>query len=316
MRENRDGSTAVTTDRVLVTGADGFVGRHVCGRLAGLGRVVRGMRRSAPVGAFDGIEYRTSGDIALLPDWTAALDGVSVVVHAAGRAHAPVRKGSLDRCRRVNVQATAHLARAAAASGVRRFIHLSSLLARPLDRVQHPERMPYAASKREAEAVLAEVAATTPMEVVVLRPPLVYGPGVAANFRLLLRAAERGWPLPLAWVDNRRSFIFVGNLADAVAVAAAHPEELAGTFELSDGAAVSVPDLLRAIATAMGKPVRLLPFPPGFLRAGAQVIGQRQKVESVLDSLVADDTAFREATGWSPPFTLAEGLAATLGRAG
>lgn len=285
--------------------------------MAARGWSVRGSRRSGPTEVRGNIEYRASGDIGGSPDWTPLLEGVSVVVHAAGRAHAAASEGdhALAEHRRINVGATEKLARAAAAAGAGRFIHISSLLVQALDTEKSGPSAgarPYVVSKREAEAALARIAADSPMEVVVFRPPLVYGPGVGANFRSLMRAVERGLPLPLASIRNRRSFIFVGNLADAVATAAGFPGPLAGIFPVSDGGALATPELLRRVSSAMGRPARLLPCPTAALRAAAMALGQREKAESLLGTLVADDRSFRDATGWSPPFTMAEGLAATV----
>ena len=303
----------VPTGRVLVTGADGFVGRHVCRRFAEGGWAVLGTRRAGPSELSGGVEYRSTGDIAALPDWRPLLEGAAVVVHTAGRAHDRATGAGeqvLEACRRVNVEATVHLARSAAASGVRRFIHVGSLLVEGAGAM--PRHRPYVMSKREAEEALAGLAAGTRMDIVILRPPLVYGPGVAANFALLLDAVRRGWPLPLASVDNRRSFIFVDNLADAIATAAGHPAPLAGTFPISDGETVAVPELVRRIARAMGREPRLLPCPHALLRTLGSMAGQGERVESLCASLVADDRPFRQATGWSPPFTLDQGLAATV----
>lgn len=303
------------TQRVLVTGADGFVGRRVCRRFVAAGWAVRGTRRSGPCELSGEVEYRSTGDIAALPDWRPIVEGATVVVHTAGRAHDRAKGAGervLESCRRVNVEAAVHLAQSAAASGVRRFVHIGSLLAEEVHGGTSSRRRPYAVSKREAEEALAGVAAGTGMEIVILRPPLVYGPGVAANFALLLKAVRNRWPLPLASVDNRRSFIFVDNLADAIATAAGHPGPLAGTFAVSDGESLSVAELVRRLAHAMGREPRLLPCPPAMLRVLGAVAGQGERVESLCASLIADDRPFREATGWSPPFTLDEGLSATV----
>lgn len=285
--------------------------------MASRGWSVRGSRRSGPTEVRGDTEYRASGDIGGSPDWAPLLDGVSVVVHTAGLAHATASTGApaLADYRRINVEATEKLARAAVACGVARFIHISSLLVQASD-TEKPGSpagaRPYVVSKREAEAALARIAADPAMEIVILRPPLVYGHGVGANFRSLMRAVERGLPLPLSSVRNRRSFIFVGNLADAVATAATFPGPLAGIFPVSDGEALATPELLRRVGSAMGRPARLLPCPTGALRAAAVALGQREKAESLLGTLVADDRRFRDATGWTPPFTMAEGLSATV----
>ena len=168
-----------------------------------------------------------------------------------------------------------------------------------------------AVSKCEAEQRLRQIALETGLEVVILRPPLVYGPGVRANFLNLMKLVDRGLPLPLGFVDNRRSLIYVGNLADAITACVASPEAPGETFLLSDGEDISTPDLVRCLATALGRPARLLPVPPALLRAGGRMSGKSAPVERLLGSLEVDSGKIRYALGWRPPYTLEEGLKVT-----
>jgi nucleoside-diphosphate-sugar epimerase len=248
--------------RVFVTGAGGFIGRHLCDALAKSGRE----RSASPAGA-------------------------DAVVHLANIAHSRASDAQL---RRVNVEGTLERAREAAAAGVRRFVYLSSSLAADAgDR--------YGRSKLAAERGLAAAAG---IEVVVLRPPLVYGPGVKANFLALMRALARGLPLPLASVDNRRSLLYVRNLADAVIRCLDAPQAAGRTFNVTDGAAVSVPELCRRLGAALGRPARLFPFPPALLSLAPPL-------RRLTGSLELDDSALREALGWRPPHSMDEGLRQT-----
>lgn len=302
---------------VLVTGADGFAGRAVVALLRERGHRVRELARRGA----DGPGRVVVADLAACDDWSAALDGVRVVVHLAGRAH-QVRDTAPDPAaeyRRVNVEGTRRLARAAAAGGVRRFVFASTVKvngertgARPFrgDDPPHPVG-PYAESKLEAEAVLRELLGGSGTELVIFRPPLMYGPGVRANFLSLLRAVHRGVPLPLGRVRNARTLLYVGNFADAVRAAVEHPGPVAGTFLLSDGRALSTAELAREIGAAVGRAPRLVPVPVALLRAAGVVTGRSAAVGRLLDSLVVDDAPARSALGWAPPYSPVEGLRAT-----
>lgn len=302
--------------RVLVTGADGFVGRALLPALTKAGHAARAAVRvpradSAP----DAVAI---GDIGPETDWTAALDGIEAVIHLAARVHVMRETATdpLDQFRRVNVEGTRRLATAAAA-GVRRFVFVSSVKVNGEETAERPfteadiplPEDPYGISKWEAEQILGGTASG--METVVLRPPLVYGPGVKGNFLSLLKLCNRGWPLPLGAIGNARSLIYVGNLADALVRAVDHPAAAGETFLVSDGEAVSVPELVRRIAAALDRPARLLPVPPGLLRAGAALIGRPGAAKRLLGSLVVDDQRIRKILAWQPPFTMVEGLRET-----
>jgi nucleoside-diphosphate-sugar epimerase len=231
------------------------------------------------------------------------------VVHLANIAHGRVEAELL---RQVNVEGTRHAAELAAAQNVRRFVYLSSVKAigeetagKPFDSATPAAPGDeYGRAKLAAEAALKTVAAESGIEIAILRPPLVYGPRVRANFLALLRAVARGWPLPLASVSNRRSLVYLGNLCDAIARCLRSPAAAGGTFFVSDGAPVSTPALCRAIGNALGRPARLFPFPPRLL----EFLPPMRKLTR---SLEVDDSQMRHELGWRPPFSLDEGLRAT-----
>jgi nucleoside-diphosphate-sugar epimerase len=303
--------------RVLVTGASGFVGRALCAHLREHGLSVRGALRRPDPAAADAVAV---GDIGPDTDWRAALDGVDAVAHLAARVHRlrDTAGDPLAQYREVNVEGTRRLAQAARDAGVRRLVLLSSIKVNGEGRVQpyRPADPPqpqdaYAVSKLEAEQALAEVAAGTALEWVVLRPPLVYGPGVGANFLGLLRAVARGWPLPLRAIDNRRSLIYVGNLVDALRVCLLAPAAANRLFLVRDGEDVSTPELVRRVAQSLGVTPRLVAVPCGLLRAGAWLGGRRAAFDRLAGSLCVDDSALRALLAWQPPFDMREGLAHT-----
>jgi nucleoside-diphosphate-sugar epimerase len=290
---------------ILVTGATGFVGQRMVEHLRMIGRPVRLAVRSESALAGD---IAMVGDIGPETDWSAALDGVETVVHLAGRAHVMAReRDPLTQFRKVNAAGTARLAQQAEAAGVRRFVLISSVKAAADATHEHSllesdpvnPRSPYGVSKLEGERALWDVARR--MQAVILRPPLVYGPGVRANFRTLLRLVDSGLPLPLGAVENRRSLISLGNLVDAIAVATTAPGAAGHIFFVTDGPPLSTPALIRYLAKALGKPARLVSFPPGLLMAAATLAGRRETAQSLIGSLAVNGQSFRAATGWAPP---------------
>lgn len=305
--------------KILVTGANGFVGRALCQALAQRGHEVVGAVRHAADGSSG---LAPVGEIGPETDWERALAGVEAVIHLAARVHV-MRETSadpLDAFRRVNLHGTERLARAAAAAGAKRLVYVSSVkvngektagtsfsaadLPRPQDA--------YAISKWEAECALHRVAAATGLEVVIVRPPLVYGPGVGGNFLRLLRLLEKGVPLPLAAVHNRRSMIFLGNLVDALIVGATRAAAAGQTYLVSDGEGVSTPQLLASLAGAMGRPARLFPVSPALLRLAAGLVGRSADIGRLLDSLTVDDAKIRHELGWAPPYSMTQGLQETV----
>jgi len=307
-----------TCDTILVTGANGFVGEALCAALAAAGYDVRMAVRTPQPGLPGAMAV---GDIGPATDWRAALVGMGAVVHLAARTHV-LRETAADplaEYRRINVSGTEHLARSAAAQGVRRFVFLSSVkvngestTARPFTEDDAPRPGDaYGASKLEAEQVLARVAAATGLEVAVLRPPLVYGPGVKGNFLRLMQLVARGTPLPLGAIRNRRSLIYVGNLADAIVAAIRAPRAAGATYLVADGEDVSTPELVRGLAQALGVTARLPAFPLAALDFIAAIAGKRAELARLAGSLQVDGSRIRRELRWQPRYTLAQGLAET-----
>lgn len=308
---------------ILVTGANGFVGTALCNRLVAAGHRVRGAlrRRDRLWKSVDGVDYVQVGDIGPDTHWSEALEGVGAVVHLAARVHVmhETSAAPLAAFRAVNVAGTERLARVATEKGVGRFVYASSIKVNgestattPFTEADTPAPVdPYAVSKYEAEQALRLTAKETGLEVVIVRPPLVYGPGVGGNFLRLLRLVERGVPLPLALVDNLRSMIYLGNFADALTNCTIHSAAAGQTFLVSDGEDVSTPGLFRALAAALGVPARLFPFPVTLLKLGGLILGQQGEVGRLTGSLQVDSSKIRNTLHWQPRYTLADGLAET-----
>lgn len=308
---------------VLVTGASGFVGMAVVGRLATHSdftprAVVRSENQHLPSAVATVQISGLTSDV----DWSASLQGVEVVVHAAARVHVmqDTSADPLIEFRRVNVDGTLNLARQAATAGVKRFVFISSIkvngegapLEKPCRAEDSPAPVdPYGVSKLEAEQGLRQLAKETGLEVVIIRPPLIYGPGVKANFLRLMKGVERGIPLPLASINNCRSLVYLGNLVDAIVVALKHPKAADQTYLVCDGEDVSTPELVRRIAAAFGTSARLIPFPLGLMRLAGMMTGKTAAVDRLLGSLVVDSGKIRRELGWQAPFNMQEGLKAT-----
>ena len=305
--------------KILVTGADGFVGAALCPALAAAGHTVIAATRHG--GPSEPWERRALGDLGSGPIPASLFDAVDAVIHLAARVHVMRDRGTnpLAEFRRVNVEGTRRLVYAAAAAGVRRFVFLSSIKvsgeASPgrsftEDDPPHPEDA-YGLSKFEAESVLTAAAAKTGIETVVIRAPLVYGPGVRANFRALLRLCDTALPLPLGAVRNRRSLIYRGNLVDALMRAATAPQAAGKTYLVRDPEDLSTPELIARLRRALGRPARLMPCPTGLLRAAALLAGRAAAADRLIGTLTLDDSRIRHDLAWQPPYSTDAGLAAT-----
>ena len=296
--------------RIVVTGAGGFVGRRTCEALLHDGMDVVAVSRTS------GLDI---GEISGSTDWSPALSPGVTIVHLAARAHVLERSSERDVMlfREVNTAGTRRLALDAARIGVRRLVFLSSIrvLGTSTDGRAHftvedppAPAEPYAQSKAEAEQALWEIAADTGLEVCIIRPPLVYGPGAIGNFRRLVQLARSGIPLPLGSIQNSRSLVALDNLIDLIRVCISHPRAAGQTFLVSDGVTISTPDLVRGIASAMGKRARIVPLPVSLLRLGGRVLGKSAEIDRLLGSLEVDITHTHETLGWTPPIDIEEGL--------
>ncbi len=310
--------------KLLLTGATGFVGSALSRSLdAQRNRVVAGVRaRSSKLSS--GIIQVPVGDLLPDTDWSGALHGVDVVVHLAARVHImqDVAADPLAEFRRVNVFGTLNLARQAAMAGVRRFVFVSSvkvngestLFGHPFSADDAPEpQEPYGISKHEAEVGLRELALSTGMEVVIIRPPLVYGPGVKANFAFMMRWLAKGIPLPLGAVHNKRSFVALNNLVDLIVTCLRHPAAANQTFLVSDGEDLSTTELLQRMGKALGKPARLLPVPVGVMEVAAKLLGKGDVAQRLFGSLQVDSSKTRDLLGWTPVVSVDEALRKTAG---
>ena len=307
----------------LVTGGSGFLGQALINQLVRLPgcTVVAPMRNlSAKLAA--GARSFALNNLDGANDWQVTLNDVDVVIHAAARVHVmnEVAVDPLAAFREVNVEATLNLARQAAEYGVKRFIFISSIKVNGegteagavyrADDTPAPIG-PYAISKLEAEQGLMSLAANTGMEVVVIRPVLVYGPGVKANFLSMMRWLYRGVPLPFGAVNNLRSLVAIDNLVDLIVTCSDHPAAANQVFLASDGEDVSTTQLLRKLANALGKPARLLPIPTRIMSGVAAMIGKRAMADRIFGSLQVDISKNRKLLGWEPPVTLDKALGLT-----
>ncbi|MBZ0299947.1 MAG: SDR family oxidoreductase [Anaerolineae bacterium] len=312
-------SRAARPQTVLVTGADGFIGRHLGAALGKTGHRVRAATRTGPVSA----GKIAVGDIGPETDWSAALDGVEVVVHLAARAHIlkETAQNPLAVFQQVNTAGTLCLARMSAACGVRRFIFVSSVGVNgdqtPADRpfteadAPHPVRA-YATAKWEAEQGLWQIQSEHGLEIVILRPPLVYGPGVKGNFLRLLNLTRRGLPLPLGHIDNRRSLIAVDNLVSLLCTCLDHPAAANACFLVSDGQDLSTTELIEQLADLMQRRAWLFPVPAGMLRTMGKRLGREQIINQLWGSLAVDSSHVRRTLGWEPPVTVQAALERTV----
>jgi nucleoside-diphosphate-sugar epimerase len=306
--------------RILVTGAGGFVGQALVSELAARNHPFRAVYRALPSSQLDHGEHIAIGTMDATTDWRASLEGVDCVVHLAARAHV-MRERAVDAetlYRQTNSDATLALARQAADAGVSRFVFISTIKVngdetrpgRPFTADDPPAPGDaYALSKLEAETHLRAVARDTVMHSVIIRPPLVYGPGVKGNFATMARLVARGIPLPLGRVDNRRTLISRTNLVDLILRCIDHRHAPGNTFLAGDAQSLSTPDLIRSLARAMGRPARLMPVPPAWLRAGARLAGKPGIAERLVGSLEVDISHTQRTLGWTPPHAIDDELA-------
>lgn len=309
----------------LVTGANGFVGKKLTLELLRQEHNVRSVVRS------ENVEIKNNHSVIVIPsidsntDWFSALNGIDVVIHLAARVHVmhEVADDPMEEFRRVNVAGTEKLARIAAASGVKRLVYVSSIKVngeatltgnRFTENDAPSPQDPYGISKYEAEQVLHQVAQETGLEVVIVRPPLVYGEGVKGNFVQMLRVLSKGLPLPLSSVNNLRSLIFLDNLVDALIVCAGHPAAAGQTYLLSDGEDISTPDLLRQLGEGVRHPARLVPCPVVLLNLLGKLIGKSEQLKRLLGSCQVNSDKIRTQLDWMPPYSLHEGLQITAER--
>lgn len=303
---------------ILVTGAQGFVGLPLSTALVKLGYQVRcAVRGSFNVNQSQ--ETLSVGDINGDTAWTDALVDVTVVIHLAARVHVmnETAADALSAYRKVNVEGTLNLAKQAALAGVKRFIFISSIKvngeATALGHPYHEEQAPapldaYGLSKYEAELELQQLAKDTGLEVVIIRPVLIYGPGVKANFKAMMRCLALGMPLPLGGIHNQRSLLALDNLIDLIQLCIVHPAAANQTFLASDGMDLSTPELLKAMAEALGKPARLIKLPESLLMLGANLVGKQAMAQRLCGSLQVDNAKARELLGWQPPVSVQEAL--------
>lgn len=306
--------------KLMVTGVTGFVGKQLCTALDNADgvEVIAAVREPKNIG----VQEVVVGDINSYTTWKASLNQVDVVFHLAARAHVMQDdvEDPLAAFREVNLLGTVNLARQAAAAGVKRFVYVSSIKVngeytdvKPFTETDEPDPQdPYGISKWEAEQALQKISHETGMEIVIVRPPLVYGPGVKANFYSLLNLVSKALPLPLGSIHNRRSMIYVGNLVDALILCATHPVAAGQTYLVSDGEDVSTPQLIRAIASAMRRPDRVFPFPLSLMRSAASVLGRSSVVDRLTQSLEVDSGKIRKELDWRPPYSMQQGLQETV----
>lgn len=310
-----DGEAAT---RIAVTGASGFIGRAVCRRLESDGcKVRRIVREALEIEGCVGV-----GDLGPKTDWSSALAGIDCVVHCAARAHI-MRETVADplaEFRRINVVATRRLAQQAVVNGVRRLVFVSSIGVHgthtnnraPFRHDDQPAPIePYAISKLEAERELTNVANKTGLEIVIVRPPLVYGPGVGANFLRLMRLVDRGWPLPFGAIQGLRSLVALDNLVDLLVRCTKTPAASGEVFLVSDGQDISLPDLIRMLARHLGRAARLLPLPRTALLAVAGLLGEGATIERLTSELRVDMGHTCRTLAWQPPISTEAGIAAT-----
>ena len=308
--------------KVLITGADGFVGRNLVSDFAARGYSVNAAARNRIAEMPKGVKWIAAPSLGTGADFSAAVRGCDIVVHAAARVHImkETTRDPLVEFRAVNVEGTIALARAAVAAGVPHLVFLSSVKVNG-EETQNGHRFTaanllnpqdaYAVSKAEAEKALLEIAAESGMVVTIVRPVLVYGAGVKGNFRTMMAVIARGLPLPLGGINNRRSLVYVRNLTDFIVRLVEYPGAHGKILFVSDGNDLSTSDLLRMIGQSLNRPARLLPVPLAIQRLAVSIAGENSVASRLFGSLQVDHNSACDAVHWSPPFTVEEGIAET-----
>lgn len=314
-------ATGNQNNRVLVTGANGFVGWHLCREMLSRGWRIRAAVRPS-VQLPDGVEVAVIDDIDGDTDWTSALCGIDAVVHLAARVHVmkDAAADPLASYLKVNLHGTENLALQAAHAGVKRFVYVSSIKVNGEEtRNQHsyteqdipaPQSL-YGISKWQAELALWRIAKESGLQVAIVRPPLVYGPGVKGNFYSLMAMLEKGVPLPLAGARNIRSLVYVGNLVSVLADCTSHPAAAGKTYLVCDGEHYSTASLVKKLSAALGRSNRLFYFPATLLRIAAVTVKRADQIDKLFGALRVSDAKLRNELGWVPPYTLEQGLSAT-----
>ena len=309
--------------KILVTGATGFMGHALVKRLSAEGRhAVRAVSRQEHITFPPGVEFVKIPGLEADIDWTAAVAEVDILIHLAARVHVmrDTAEDPLTAFRRINVQGTLNMAKQAMESGVKRFVFVSSIKVcgnetapgHPFTETCEPTPAdPYSVSKLDAERALSALTWDTAMELVIIRPPLVYGPGVKANFLALLKWLKRGIPLPFGAIHNMRSLVGLDNLVDFICTCIEHPAAANEVFLVSDGEDVSTSELLRRTAKAMGIKARLFPVPAWMINALAKATGKGDMAKRLLGNLQVDISKAQQVLGWNPPFSLDDELAKT-----
>ena len=306
--------------KIFITGGSGFVGSALCKTLAKTTKNVCASVRSRDFSSnFYNLEYVSTGDIRSKTNWKKILTNIDCIIHCVAKAHETnfFNKESLNEFRMVNVEATANLARQAAASGVKRFVFLSSIKVNGENNIndtifRHDDppnpKDAYGISKFEAEQELWKISKQTGIEVVIIRPPLVYGRGVKGYMKRLIKLINYGIPLPLSLINNKRSLIGIDNLVDIIIRCIDHPNADGKTFLVSDDRDLSTPDLLKLIASYMGSSVRLFPLPVTLLKFFSLILGMESEINKLIGSLRIDNSLTKEILNWKPPFNVEEGI--------
>ena len=308
--------------KVLITGANGFVGKAVCQHLTDADFTVRKALRSSLNSQKQAQEdSHIIGEISASTDWSQALTGINSIVHLAARVHVMDDSATdpLSEFRKVNVTGTVNLAQQAARANVQRFIFVSSVKVNgeKTDSKYFTEndapapQDPYGISKFEAEQALLQVARETGLEVVILRPPLMYGPEVKANFYQLMNAIYRGWPLPLGKINNQRSLLYVGAFADAIKTCLTHPNANGKTFLVSDEKSFSTAELIKRLGHFLQSPPRLFDLPVSWMKFAGKLLGKASTIDRLTSSLVVDSHKIRRELNWTSPYSFDAGIQKT-----